>query len=143
MAKPEPALLLAERYPHTKDFELRFTDLDVNQHLNNVAFLDLFQEGRVRFHERYAGWPDSRSYALVVASLAVEYLRDGRYPSPIVIHSGISHIGGSSHVVQQLMIQEHEPIAVARSVMVRTCNGAVLPNDAEFRQALDGWVMTP
>ena len=141
MPRPDPALLDAARYPFRYDIEPRFSDLDVNNHFNNIATLGLFQEARVRLHQNYAGWPDSRPYALIVASLSVEYLADGTYPATATIHSGIAKIGRTSHVVQQLLVQAGQSIAVSTAVMVRTGNGAPMENDPQFTQAMRQWQM--
>ena len=47
MPKPESWRLDAASYPVCAEFQTRFQDMDINGHLNNVAFAALFESGRV------------------------------------------------------------------------------------------------
>ena len=142
MPRPDPALLDSARYPFSIVVGTRFDDMDVNGHINNVAIMRLFQECRVRFHERYAGLPMSRRFAIVVASMTLEFLRDGEYPQPMEMFSGITAVGRTSHAVTNLMMQEGRAVAFATCVIVRTLDGEPMENDPAFRQALIPWQMT-
>src|SRR3546814_9284076 len=47
MAKPDSWRLDPASYPVCEAFQTRFQDMDINGHLNNVAFAALFESGRV------------------------------------------------------------------------------------------------
>jgi acyl-CoA thioester hydrolase len=141
MPRPDPALLDQARYPFRTVLDPRFSDLDINSHLNNVAIMEIFQEARVRLHTSYAGLPDSRPYALIVASFSVDFLADGGYPDPITVAVGITEVGRTSHTVRSLMLQNGAPVAFQTSVMVRTIKGQPIENDPAFREAMAPWLM--
>src|SRR3546814_7334865 len=50
MAKPDSWRLDAASYPVCEVFQTRFQDMDINGHLNNVAFAALFESGRSEEH---------------------------------------------------------------------------------------------
>lgn len=141
MPRPDPALLDVTRYPFRHVLNPRFADLDVNHHLNNVAIVGLMQEARVRLHEKYAGLPDSRPFALIVANLSIDYLSDGTYPAAIEVFGGIAAIGRTSHTIEQLMLQEGRAVALLRTVMVRTDRGVKMENDPALSAAMKAWTM--
>lgn len=141
MPRPDPALLDGARYPFSIAVGTRFGDMDINGHINNVAIMGIFQESRVRFHECYAGLPQSRPYAIVVASMAMEFLRDGEYPLPMDVFCGITQIGRTSHALASVMVQQGNPVAFSTCVIVRTLEGKPIENDPSFRQALMPWQM--
>jgi acyl-CoA thioester hydrolase len=142
MPRPDPALLDSTRYPFRIAVGTRFDDMDINGHINNVAIMGLFQESRVRLHECYAGLPLSRPYAIIVASITFEFLRDGEYPRPMDVFIGITNVGRTSHALASLMVQDGQPVAFSTCVIVRTLDGGPIENDPAFRQALSPWQMT-
>lgn len=73
-ARPSPARRTAAgHYP----VHVRFSDLDPYQHVNNVKYLEYFQEGRIRFNGRtWSALPsDTPRTSLVVAQADYDYLR--------------------------------------------------------------------
>ena len=129
--KPSPERLRLDVYPVQIPLQARFSDLDVLQHINNVAMADLFLESRVRMfrsiRERTPDWTNP----LVVASLSIAYLRDALYPEPITGACAIVAIGRTSFTVAQAMFQDGVCVSAADVVQVhRDANGpAPLPQD--------------
>lgn len=48
--RPTKARFNIDNYPVTFDIPTRFGDLDMNGHVNNVAFGSLFEDARMRFN---------------------------------------------------------------------------------------------
>ncbi|MDE8651756.1 acyl-CoA thioesterase [Novosphingobium album (ex Liu et al. 2023)] len=141
MARPEPALLDPARYPFRCAIDLRFGDLDLNMHVNNVAFAGLLEEGRVRFH-RASGYRESLGpNSSVVASLAIEYLGEGRYPIPIAMHVAVLALGRTSHTLAQLLMQEDQPIVFARTVLVTSGPDGPVALGPDFRESAQRWML--
>ena len=101
----------------------RFTDMDPNRHLNNVAIAQLCEEGRVRFH-----WLLRREHAEVghphflVARVEVDYLAEGHYPHDAEVRTAVGEIGRSSYRIVQALFQtirgQRRAFALADTVMV-------------------------
>lgn len=108
-------------YPATLTLETRFADMDVNGHLNNVAFARLFEETRVRFNRGVfgsAGPAAEKRSSVVIAHVAIDYLAEGNYPAPVTIGYGVSRIGSSSFTTAMAAFQEGVCIALCDSVLV-------------------------
>lgn len=104
-------------YPASQTLETRFGDMDVNGHLNNVAFARLFEETRVRFNRAGATSSTGRS-SFVVAHVAIDYLAEGNYPAPVTVGYAIARIGSSSFTVAMAAFQDGQCIALCDSVLV-------------------------
>lgn len=141
MPKPKPALLDPARYPFTCSIEPRFGDLDVNMHVNNVALMDLSQEGRVRFHHASGYSKDRGGATSMIASFAIEFLGEAFYPHPLDFHVAISRIGRTSHVVEQLISQGERVVAWTQSVIVNVGESGPSELTENFRKAAKRWML--
>ena len=118
--KADPRRAQVAAYPASQTLETRFADMDVNGHLNNVAFARLFEETRVRFNRAGPAAPvagEKRS-SFVVAHVAIDYLAEGNYPAPVTVGYAIAHIGNSSFTVAMAAFQDGACIALCDSVLV-------------------------
>lgn len=143
MAKPDPALLDGARYRFRHDITTRFSDMDSNRHINNVAIATMLEDARVRFGQS-AGLHEVTDGGLrpMVASVGIEYLAQGHFPHPVEAFVATEDIGRSSWRVVQFLAQGGQPIAFARSVIVCTDGQrpALLPQP--FRDTLMEWALS-
>lgn len=118
--KADPRRRALAAYPASLTLETRFADMDVNGHLNNVAFARLFEETRVRFNRAGPAAPAAgeRRSSFVVAHVAIDYLAEGNYPAPVTIGYAIARIGSSSFTVAMAAFQADQCIALCDSVLV-------------------------
>ncbi|MET3963216.1 acyl-CoA thioester hydrolase [Marmoricola sp. OAE513] len=83
---------------HVYPLQVRWSDLDPYHHVNNVKYVEYFQEARIQYsmamHQAGDVFGD-----FVVARIDVEYLRPTPYrDEPYELHSWISHVGRTSAV---------------------------------------------
>ncbi len=124
MAKPEPYRLDPSIYPFRTEITPRFGDLDVNRHINNVAFARYFEEGRVRFQMERRGEIDFPAARGLLVSVGIEYLAEGGYPDPVTVCAGFGDIGRSSWHILLAAFQRDRCIATCDSVLAaRTKDG--------------------
>lgn len=138
MARPESWQLIAANYPVSVVMQTRFQDIDPNRHLNNVAFAAMFENARVRLNRSLRPWADRpRNERSMVASVAINYLREGHYPDDVEVSSGVSKIGRSSYVIAQAMFQNGRCIATCESVIVCRTDGEGRPLRQEVVDELE------
>ena len=140
MAKPAPELLDPERYPFHCQLETRFSDLDANMHINNVAFSALLQEGRVKFHHASDYTAHSSVMSTMVVSLAIEYLGQGYFPDILGSHAAISRMGRTSFELNQLITQTDRVLVFARTTLVCIADGKPYEIPAEFAVSAKQWM---
>jgi acyl-CoA thioester hydrolase len=138
MPKPAPFRLDPASYPSSITTSTRFQDMDVNGHLNNVAFAALFENARVRFNREARPW-DTRpaNERMMVAQVTIQYLREGNFPDDVMICSGVGQIGTSSWTILQAMFQNGHCIATSNTVAVCRTGGEAKPLRAEVRAHLE------
>jgi len=142
MPRPDPALLDPARYPFRCSIETRFSDIDVNQHINNVALVSMLQEARVRFHHAASYIPGSGDGpSSMVASFTVEYLGQSHFPAPLDMHVAPARLGNTSYTLNQLVTQEGRIVAYAQAVMVCVGPEGPAPLPAAFRETAGQWML--
>jgi acyl-CoA thioester hydrolase len=134
MAKPESWRLNPASYPNHIDMQTRFQDMDINGHLNNVAFAVLFENARVLVNRALRPWVDRpKNERTMVAAVEINYLREGNYPDPVLMCSGIGRIGTSSWTIEQAMFQNDVCIATCDTAVVCRTDGEGKPLRADLR----------
>jgi acyl-CoA thioester hydrolase len=142
--KPSTDRQLLSRYPHTLEVPARFSDLDPQNHLNNVAIGNFYEEGRSAFNRVAFRRVSERSgIRMLMVNVSITYLREGRYPGVLTVATGVLRLGSSSFTLGQALFQKGQCIGVAESVTVNTAGGASAPLPAEFRAALEELVLEP
>lgn len=122
--QPGPAAAYAEarhlevgHYP----VHVRFSDVDVFGHVNNVKYVEYLQEARIALMARL--WDEvpasSERSSLVVAQVDVDY----KVPilhreAPYDAWSWVTHVGSTSLVVETEIVDEETVLARARVVLV-------------------------
>ena len=115
----------AGNYPLRFAHRTLYSDMDPNRHLNNGAFGRLFEEGRADLHHRIIDRSASANgLTLLLATITIEFLREGRYPGSVEVASAVLRVGFSSYVLAQAAFQDGACIALAECVMVKASRGS-------------------
>ena len=117
---------------------LRFTDLDVFQHANNVQYFEFFQEARIQFMMSLHS-PDESWANHVVARTDIEYRKPMHYRrAPYDVHNWTSRVGTRSFTVSAEIRNGEDVLATSRVVMVTFDDASQksMPMPADQRRAL-------
>lgn len=94
--KPEPHRLVRASYPYFRRVIARFSDMDVEGHLNNVALASFYEDARVSFLHDLAGDERGKSFRFVIASIRISYLAEAHYPGDYDVGLGVTRFGNAS-----------------------------------------------
>jgi acyl-CoA thioester hydrolase len=137
-------LLKLEDFPSHDDEKLRYSDMDMQGHVNNAVFTTLLETGRASLlaHPSINAW-DHKQYGYVIARLEVDYLAELRWPGKVHIGTGIKSIGKSSVVLAQALFKGETCVATAQSVMVQVGKASHRPEpiSEEARAILEGLLL--
>jgi acyl-CoA thioester hydrolase len=107
-----------EDFPYRLTDNVRFADLDPNQHVNNAVYATYFETGRVTLMK-------DRSYGLMPAGvtwimvrLDMHFRAELRWPGTIEMGLGVVKFGRTSVTFDQVVFAEGICVASARSVSV-------------------------
>ncbi|WP_232016793.1 acyl-CoA thioesterase [Gordonia insulae] len=99
--------------------QLRFGDMDINHHINNVQFARIFEECRVR---SFASWLADRpaGFSVLVARQDIVFTAVLEYSyEPVIVRSCVSRIGNTSFTLSLTLIDPAgTTCAVAETTMV-------------------------
>jgi acyl-CoA thioester hydrolase len=116
-ARPDPAPRL-EDFPYRLTDNVRFADLDPNQHVNNAVYATYFETGRVTLvkDRSYGLVPPGLSWMLV--RLDIHFRAELKWPGSVELGLGVSKIGRTSATFDQVVFSQGRCIASAQSVTV-------------------------
>ena len=107
-----------EDFPYRLSDNVRFADLDPNQHVNNAVYATYFETGRVTLMK-------DRSYGLmppgvtwIMVRLDMHFRAELRWPGTIEMGLGVVKFGRTSVTFDQVVFAEGKCIASAQSVSV-------------------------
>ncbi|MBT8149920.1 MAG: thioesterase family protein [Gammaproteobacteria bacterium] len=110
--------------------ETEYSDIDILEHVNNVAISKYYGDARVRFLAQAfdeAGRTGYSSPSHLVAEMTIKYFAEINYPGPVTIGVGISRIGSSSFTVVEGLYQNDTLVGQAEIQMVATKEGKPTP----------------
>ena len=102
---------------HQYDCRVRFSDVDVYGHVNNVKYFEYYQEARLAFLTSLGR--DEHNLMLVVARVNVDYKRPILFrPVPYIVESWVTRVGNSSFAMQSEIRDGDQVLSRADTVLV-------------------------
>jgi acyl-CoA thioester hydrolase len=139
--RDNPTRLKPDAYAQVIEIRATYGDVDSFQHLNNVALARFFEEGRSTMNMSVFGEDavvrPSAGVQLLFASVAIDYVAQGRYPGSVSIGTSVSQIGRSSFTQSAGLFQQDRCVALCEAVTVYAVDGRGEALPAEVRAALE------
>jgi acyl-CoA thioester hydrolase len=133
---PEPKI---HDFPVHYVTRILFSDLDAQQHVNNIAYARWFQEGRADFDtgvlKAGLGGTDLR---LVLAHSELDFLAPLYYPGSVTVATGVARIGTASYTLGHAVFSGDTCHARGQSVMVKLGDGGGAALTAKELEVLAG-----
>lgn len=135
-------------FPHSLPVQLRFNDIDILGHLNNIVYFSLYDLAKARFmQELYGGKMDWKKVETVIANVNCRYIKQIVFGEEIEVKSRVVSIGDRSFVIQQCLVEipTQEIRSICETVMVcfDPATGKSAPMRPEFRAALESYGKSP
>jgi acyl-CoA thioester hydrolase len=107
-----------EDFPYRLTDNVRFADLDPNQHVNNAVYATYFETGRVTLMKdrSYGLMPEGLAWIMV--RLGMHFRAELRWPGTIEMGLGLTRFGRTSVTFDQVVFSEGRCVASAQSVSV-------------------------
>lgn len=144
--KRDPRRLEANAYPFVMRVEPRFADMDILQHINNLALAQYLEDARVRFFEQIFGGNflfRKRDFRLLVANASYSYLSEAHYPHSLEASVAVARIGNSSFEMALALFQDERCACLSDVVMVHVTTDGPSPMSAEFRSNIATHMLKP
>ena len=107
-----------EDYPYRISDNVRFGDLDPNQHVNNAVYATYFETGRVTLMKdpAFALVPEGLTWIMV--RLDIHFRAELTWPNTIEMGLGVSRFGRTSVTFDQVVFSQRTCVASSQSVSV-------------------------
>ena len=108
-------------YPMHVDLKTRWRDLDAFGHVNNAVFATYIETARGILFKKWDLPFTGKGKSLTVAALSINYLKQLKHPTSIIVGQRIIKIGNKSFDVESSIFKKgfHEdPIAVSKVTIV-------------------------
>ena len=107
-----------EDFPYRLSDNVRYADLDPNQHVNNAVYATYFETGRVTLMKdrRFGLMPEGLAWMLV--RLDIHFRAELRWPGTIELGLGVAKFGRTSVTFDQAVFSQGKCVASAQSVNV-------------------------
>ena len=111
---------------------MRWGEMDIMGHMNNVSYFRYFEESRVAWFERHKGKYDSSTESPILGSISCRFVQPAVYPVLFQLTSFVGNLGRSSFVMwSELRNANHEQICFAEAeatmVWINTKTGKSQP----------------
>jgi acyl-CoA thioester hydrolase len=107
-----------EDFPYRLTDNVRYADLDPNQHVNNAVYASYFETGRVTLMKdrSYGLMPPGVTWMMV--RLYIHFRAELRWPGEIAMGLGVAKFGRTSVTFDQVVFSEGKCVASAQAVTV-------------------------
>ena len=107
-----------EDFPYRLTDNVRFADLDPNQHVNNAVYATYFETGRVTLvkDRSYGLMPEGLGWIMV--RLDIHFRAELRWPGTVEMGLGVSRFGRTSVTFDQVVFSQGRCVASAQAVTV-------------------------
>ncbi|ORX01494.1 hypothetical protein AWC29_22865 [Mycobacterium triplex] len=126
-------------YPIVETKEARYSDMDVNGHLNHLALEAVHEDARARINQMYvpgAYDPVNRVFRLVTSQNVVHFLAEVYWPATLKVGIGIGGIGRTSVVVSSGIFHDGRCISVCDMTLVLVADDGPVAFSADNRELM-------
>ena len=107
-----------EDFPYRLSDNVRFADLDPNQHVNNAVYATYFETGRVTLMKDPSFGLMPEGLAWIMVRLDIHFRAELKWPGTIEMGLGVSKFGRTSVTFDQVVFSEGRCVASSQSVSV-------------------------
>jgi acyl-CoA thioester hydrolase len=106
-------------YRHWTPVELRFRDIDLLGHVNNVALAGWLEDGRARLELPVQPIATaSNGPAIVLAEIRIQFLDEVHFEDSVRVGTAVERLGRTSVTIGQAVFANDRCVVVARAIEV-------------------------
>lgn len=105
-------------FPYRQSDNVRFADLDPNQHVNNAVYASYFETGRVSLVKDGANGLTPPGLNWVLVRLDIHFRAELHWPGSIEMGLGVVRLGRTSVHFDQAVFSQGRCVASARAITV-------------------------
>ena len=107
-----------EDFPYRLSDNVRFADLDPNQHVNNAVYATYFETGRVTLMKERSHGLMPEGLGWIMVRIDIHFRAELHWPGKIELGLGVAKFGRTSVSFDQVVFSEGKCVASARAITV-------------------------
>ena len=107
-----------EDFPYRLTDNVRFADLDPNQHVNNAVYATYFETGRVTLMKERSHGLMPEGLGWIMVRIDIHFRAELHWPGKIELGLGVAKFGRTSVSFDQVVFSEGKCVASARAITV-------------------------
>jgi len=107
-----------EDFPYRLSDNVRFADLDPNQHVNNAVYATYFETGRVTLMKDHSYGLMPEGLGWIMVRIDIHFRAELHWPGRIELGLGVAKFGRTSVSFDQVVFSEGKCVASARAITV-------------------------
>lgn len=137
-----PEEIELQEFSHVTPVQLRFNDIDILGHVNNIVYFALYDLAKAQyFGAVQKGKIDWQRVETVIANVNCSYIKQIKFGEVIEVKTRCLHLGDRSFTLRQCLVETptQEIRSVCDTVMVcfDPATGHSAPMRPEFRRAIE------
>ncbi len=137
MSRLDRARWDSAKFPVVMSIPVRFDDLDILGHVNNVAAAAILQEARVDFNRQAGRGRHANGLRVMAVGLAIEFAAEMHHGEPIEVSTGVLSIGRTFCTLAQVARQKSRSTLYASATLVFADATGPTPIPALLRAELE------
>src|SRR6201987_3789455 len=131
-----------EDFPYRTTDNVRYADLDPNQHVNNAVYASYFETGRVTLMKDHGNGLTPPGLSWMMVRLDMHFRAQLHWPGRIEMGLGLVKFGRTSVTFDQVVFSEGKCVASAKSisVLIDAVSHKPMPLTAEIVAAFQPWL---
>ena len=131
-----------EDFPYRLSDNVRFADLDPNQHVNNAVYASYFETGRVTLMKDRSHGLTPPGLGWMMVRLDMHFRAELRWPGKIEMGLGVAKFGRTSVSFDQVVFSEGKCVASARAttVLIDEATRKPTPLTSEIKAKFQPWI---
>ena len=131
-----------EDFPYRLSDNVRFADLDPNQHVNNAVYATYFETGRVTLMKDPTFGLMPEGLAWIMVRLDIHFRAELKWPGTIEMGLGLAKFGRTSVTFDQVVFSGATCVASAQSVsvLIDAASHKPMPLTAGIVAAFQPWL---
>ncbi len=139
-----PEEITLEDFSHVTPVQLRFNDVDILGHVNNIVYFALYDLAKAKYMETIMnGMVDWQRVESVIANVNCSYIKQIKFGEEMEVKTRCIHLGDRSFTLRQCLVEvpTQEIRSICDTVMVcfDPSTGRSAPMKPEFRKAIESF----
>ena len=131
-----------EDFPYRLSDNVRFADLDPNQHVNNAVYATYFETGRVTLMKDHSYGLMPEGLGWIMVRIDIHFRAELHWPGRIELGLGVTKFGRTSVSFDQVVFSEGKCVASARAitVLIDDVTRKPVPLTPELKAKFSPWI---